>query len=270
MQWGAELYTQGGLVIGGFILAMLFYYLVLRKQIVKKMDAKVRERKDQFTGLASHYLLTPITIIQTAIAQLQEDHSSLTPERRTRLYDAIAMGEQRLWIIAEQLVLINQIDFNEMKLQMQVSDVPDTITAAIAAVDVFARVKKMTIRFDDTSKEVRQARCDARRLKQALIAILDNAIKFSMENTVVAVRLGYVDDHFVIEVEDQGIGMDSAVIQHLGEKFYRANDIYNFDYEGLGLGLHIADAIVRSHDGEIRFDSKQQRGTLVTITLPNL
>lgn len=270
MLWGTELYREGALVVGGFVLAMLFYYLFLRKKIVTRMEKIVRDRKDQFTGLASHYLLTPITIIQTAIAQLQEDHATLSPEKRAHLYDAISMGQQRLWIIAEQLVLINQIDFNEMRLQSEAADIVDTVSGAIASVDVFARIKKITIHFQDDTKEMRQGRFDPRRMKQAIIAVLDNAIKFSMESTQIIVSVGLEEGYFNIQVQDQGIGMASNVIEHLSEKFYRANGIYNFDYEGLGLGLHIADAIVRQHQGRMVFQSKPKQGTVVTIQFPNL
>jgi signal transduction histidine kinase len=264
------LLQQGQLVALGFLLASLAYFVLLRPRILANMQKRVRDTKDQFIGLASHYLLTPITIIQTATARLQEADTTLSLEERQKLYEAISLGEQRLWIIAEQLVLINEIDNSNLELRLEVHDLPDTISSAIAAIDVFARHKKLTIAFEDTTQEIKQARIDTRRVKQAIIAVLDNAIKFSMEGTTINVRLSLNEGIFTLEIEDEGIGMPADVIAHLSEKFYRGSSIYSFDYEGLGLGLHIAYAIVRMHKGNITFQSRMKRGTLVTIELPNL
>ena len=253
----------------GFLLSSLGYFVVLRPRILANFQKRLRDSKDQFVGLASHYLLTPITIIQTATTRLQEADTSLSFDERRRLYDAILMGQQRLWIIAEQLVLINEIDNNNLALRIQVHDLPDLIVSAIAAVDVFARTKKVTIEFEDRAKEIKQVRIDMRRMKQALIALLDNAIKFSMENTTIKVVLGFEDNIFSVEITDHGIGMQQEVIDHLSEKFYRGSSIYSFDYEGLGLGLHIAYAILRMHQGNITFQSQPKQGTVVIAEFPN-
>jgi signal transduction histidine kinase len=266
----ATLIQQGELVILGFLLASLAYFLFLRPRILHNFQKRLRDSKDQFVGLASHYLLTPITIIQTATSRLQEADTALSLEERQKLYSAIIMGQQRLWIIAEQLVLINEIDNNNLQLRIEVHNVPEVITAAIAAVDVFARTKNIHIEFKDLTKEIQQAKIDTRRMKQAIIAVLDNAIKFGMEDTTIKVNVSLADNIFAIEVTDEGIGMPADVLQHLSEKFYRGSSIYSFDYEGLGLGLHIAYAIVRMHQGNISFRSQLKKGTVVTMEFPNL
>ena len=270
MQLTGELYQQGALVVAGFVLAMLFYYVVLRPPLERRLEKKLRERKDEFIGLSSHYLLTPITIIQTAVARLQEADTTLDTTQRMKLYEAIAMGQQRLWIIAEQLVLVNQIDFNELRLRLEVANVSETVSDAIASVDIFARHKNLKLHFTDYTKEINQARFDPRRLRQAIIAVLDNAIKFSLENTTVSVELKLEGKVFQINIADQGIGMPPEVLEHITERFYRGNGIYNFDYEGLGLGLHIAYAIARQHGGNMEFTSQPKQGTTVSIQFPNI
>lgn len=243
---------------------------ILRARITANFEKRLQDSKDQFVGLASHYLLTPITIIQTATNRLQEADATLDTAGRQKLYEAIMAGQQRLWIIAEQLVLINEVDGNHLQLKIEVTDLADVVSSAVAAVDVFARAKKLQIRIENQLQEISQARVDARRLKQAVIALMDNAIKFSMEDTVITVRLWLQDGYFMVQVEDEGIGMPEEVIQHLTEKFYRGSSIYSFDYEGLGLGLHIAYAIITMHTGTMVFQSRPKRGTVVTIELPSL
>ena len=255
-------------LLSGMALSVLIYLLLLRPTIQHRFSHELANMKDQFVALASHYLLTPITIIQTALSRLQEGDLSLTPGERQHMYEAIGMGQQRLWIIAEQLVLINEIDRGVLQLRQDVADVSEVVSAAVAAMDIFARTKKITISLSNDLSGPTQTRLDARRMKQALIAVLDNAIKFSMEDSQIQVQVGQEDGYFVVRVKDQGIGMPEEVLNHLSEKFYRGSSIYSFDYEGIGLGLFIAFAILRLHQGMLQFESKPKLGTITTLRFP--
>ncbi len=261
---------QAILVAAGFLLGVLFFVLVVGRVLKIRNQKILNDSKGQFVGLASHYLLTPITIIQTAVARLQESDSSILPEERMRLYDAIQLGEQRLWIVAEQLVLVSELDSNSLKLKIVVAEINELVTSAIASIDVFARKKGVKINFHTNNVEELQTRIDVRRMKQSIIALLDNAIKFSAEGGQIQVTLAYENSFYTIEIADQGVGMNSEVIAKLGEKFYRGSGLYNFDYEGIGLGLYSANAIIRMHQGTITFRSQPSRGTVVTIQFPNL
>lgn len=254
----------------GFLVAILFWILVARRKIIESSDKKLRQRKDQFISLASHYLLNPITIIQSAVASLQERDTSLSSDQRMVFYDAIERGQQRLWIVTEQLILVGEIDQETLRLQVGVSNLYDTISEAIAVIDPFARVKKISLHFDMDTKDLQEARFDARKMKQAIIAVLDNAVKFSLEGGSVRVRLTYQSGIFSIIVEDDGIGMPDSMLSHITEKFYRGTDVYTFDYEGFGLGLHIAQAIIQMHQGALQFVSKPKKGTIATIQFPSL
>ncbi len=261
---------QAILVAAGFLLGVLFFVLIVNRGLHKRNQKILNDSKGQFVGLASHYLLTPITIIQTAVSRLQEADANLPHEERVKLYEAIQLGEQRLWIVAEQLVLASELDSNTLKLKTTVTEINDLVTGAIAAMDVFARKKGIAIRFQTSAVDELQTRIDARRMKQAIIAVLDNAIKFSNENGQIQVDLRYEQGLYSVQVTDQGIGMSGEVIAALGEKFYRGSGLYNFDYEGIGLGLYSANAIVHMHSGSITFSSEAGRGTVATIQFPNL
>ena len=254
----------------GFLVATFFYLNGVHPLARKSLEKKFRERKNEFIALASHYLITPITIIQTAVTRLQEKDATLTGEERAKLYDSILMGEQRLWMITEQLILVNEIDQNNLQVNIAVSNLSETVTSAIASLDVFARNKKIKIHFLDQIKDIQEARYDERRIKQAIVAIIDNAIKFSVEDSGIRVRLGLQSGIITIEVEDQGSGMPPEILKHLAEKFYRGSSLYTFDHEGAGLGLFIAQAILRQHQGLINFESQAKRGTRVTIHFPTL
>ena len=266
---GNELFLLDGVLIG-ILFAVLLYVWIIRP-FQRRHDQKVlRQRKDQFIAISSHYLLSPISIIQSALSALEVDDTSLTLAKRQRLYNAIAQGNQRLLILAEQLFVVGEFDQNDLKLNMAVGDLVDTVSGAIAAVDAFSREKKIKMSFTNQLQDLIQAKFDARRLKQAIIAVLDNAIKFSPEGRVVQVVLSQNADIFSIAITDEGIGMSEEILAHLSDPFYRGNSLYNYDYEGMGLGLHIAQAILKLHEGIITFDSHPSRGTTATLQLPNL
>jgi len=233
-------------------------------------DAGTKVRQDQFIMLASHYLLTPLSIIQTALASLQEGDNALNTEQRHRLYDAIQAGQKRLWIVAEEMVLANEIEHSTLEPQFAPADVSDVVSAAIADVDVFARAKSMSILFHDYSGQFHEARLDARRMRQAIIAVLDNAIKFSDIGDKIEVELAVENGSYVLTIKDAGVGMDKATMDRIGERFFRGSSLYNFNYEGMGLGLHIAYAIMRAHGGTMSISSEQKTGTVVTARFPML
>jgi signal transduction histidine kinase len=253
-----------------FLCGILFCLLFLRRFLENRSARYLHKKTEQFVGLASHYLFTPISIIQTGINRLLDEDANLNMEERYRLYDSIARGQQRLWIIAEQLVLINEIDEGELAMNMTVGNLAETLSTSIAAVDIFAREKRVKVFFKDYTDQVKETRYDPRRMKQALIAIIDNAIKFSMEDAEVICTVWRENNLFRITVEDKGIGMPAEILQHITERFYRGGDLYHYEYEGLGLGLHIAHAIIRFHQGSLTFTSHEGKGTVALIEFPVL
>jgi two-component system cell cycle sensor histidine kinase PleC len=268
--------TPGGITAHDILIAalgggigILFSFTVVRGVMLRDARKRLRKQKDQFVAIASHYLFTPISIIQGALASLQETDGGQTVEERQRLYGTIQKGQQRLWILAEQFVLVNQIEEGMLRLQMETGRPADAIQGAVTAVDVFSREKKVEITFDDQTKALQEAHIDRRRLQQAVIAVLDNAIKFTPEGGQIAVRLMPEAHSFAVEVEDTGPGMTKEAIAMATQAFARGTSSYTYDHEGIGLGLYTASAIMREHGGELLFDSNRRRGTLVTLRFPN-
>lgn len=262
------LQVAGLAALFGLLLGFLIYRVALSSRLTRHLAQSYRRQQDEFVALASHYLLNPITVIQTALARLQEGR--VTDQERSGLYDAILRGEQRLWITAEQMLLVSQIDGNQISLKIGVGDLNDTLTGAITAVDAFARQRQVRVEFQDVTKsdQAVQVKFDQRRLKQAFIAVLDNAVKFSPEGATVKVLMSIQAGVCQVLVEDDGPGMPDEVVRRATQRFFRGTSPYNFDYEGMGLGLFIAKTIVGLHGGVITITSKPKRGTKVLIEFP--
>jgi K+-sensing histidine kinase KdpD len=224
--------------------------------------------KDQFVSLASHYLLTPISIIQGALSQLQENDSVLKVEERHKLYDSIDKGQQRLWILAEQMLLVNQVESNTLQLKLEAGSLIDIAQGAMTAVDIFAREKNIHLELKNETSTLSALRVDARRSKQAIMAIIDNAIKFSPEGSTVTVDVVQEAHSIAVDIIDMGPGMTEQAINTATQQFSRGTSSLTFDHEGIGLGLYTANAIIREHGCELRFDTSSKKGTTVTLRFP--
>ena len=256
-------------VIGSFLLGLMLGCVILSKVVRRRETARLVALQDRFVSLGSHYLLTPVSTIQAAIGRLQEAESMGLEDRR-RMYEAILQGESRLWIIAQQLILMNQLGTDRFQLDFNTLDLSELVLDAIATLEPLSRQARVKVGFEDTTLGNSQVRADRRRLKQAVIAVIDNAIKFSPEGASVKVALGTAPKLCQLVVADAGAGMPAEVLAHVTQKFYRGSDLYRFDYEGMGIGMYIANRIVSLHQGMIHVQSAPKRGTRVTIEFPKL
>ncbi|HYX49875.1 MAG TPA: sensor histidine kinase, partial [Ktedonobacteraceae bacterium] len=105
-------------------------------------------------------------------------------------------------------------------------------------------------------------------LEQALLVLLDNALKYSYSGGNVIVRAKAKDEQALLEVSDNGVGIDAEHLAHLGERFYRVDKARSREAGGTGLGLSIARSIAINHGGSLSFSSTLGQGTTVTLTLP--
>jgi signal transduction histidine kinase len=109
---------------------------------------------------------------------------------------------------------------------------------------------------------------DETRIKQVLVNLLDNAIKYTKANGHVVVFVETQDDNVVLTVSDDGVGIPTESLPHVFERFYRAEKARSRGSEGFGLGLSLVDAVCRAHGGEASIESTEGLGTTVRIKLP--
>ena len=256
-----------GLVLIGVLVGSLVTGFSLRS-ILKRRTHHVLERdKDRFVGLASHYLLTPLTGLQAGLELLYESHN-LDIVARERLYASLKRSETRLSLTVQQLVLASQLTSDPLKITIKPASLAIIASAAITALDPFSRQKSVTLRMQDNSAGL-QVKLDPRYARQALSAVLDNAIKFSPENAMVIIDVGSLPEYASVTISDRGPGMSAATVSKSATKFFRGTDLYQFDYEGIGLGLYVTKAIMEAHGGSLEVDSSPGNGTQVTLRFPN-
>jgi signal transduction histidine kinase len=105
-------------------------------------------------------------------------------------------------------------------------------------------------------------------LRQLVLILVDNALRYTPEGGRVSVDVRRVDGSAVVAVQDTGIGIDPDALEHVFERFYRADDARTRAFGGAGLGLSIAEQLVTGHGGRIAAESKPGQGSTFTVTLP--
>lgn len=239
-----------------------------QRAIDKRAHTLLGTKQEVFIAIASHYLLTPISIIQSAVMMLSEK-PNLEVNKRIEMYNTIISGEKRLYIIAEQMLLATKLINGQLDVNASVGQLHLPVMDGIAEIEPIANQKKVGIKTDIQQNPAIECQFDQKQIKMAVVALLDNAVKFSHENGLITVSVRRDGNNAFITVVDNGIGLTPEQKAHATDKFYRGTPPYVFDYEGMGLGLHVAYVILQAHGGDITIESPgKDKGSTVTLILP--
>ncbi len=220
-----------------------------------------------FVANVSHELRTPLTSVKGMVETLQ-DGAVDDLKVRDRFLDTIARETDRLIRLVKDLLLLSRADSDALQLQKQTLDLVDLTEATIHQIQPQAYGKQVTIKQNSSDAEV-SVDADRDRIQQVLLNLLDNAIKYSPSQTTVTVSIGhYAAEDILVTIKDEGMGIASSQLPHIGERFYRTDKARSRGKGGSGLGLAIARALVEAHEGHLWVESEEGKGTAVYFTLP--
>jgi heavy metal sensor kinase len=209
---------------------------------------------NRFSADASHELRTPLTILRGELEAAAQQRQ-ITPELRETLGSALEETE-RLSGIVESLMAISRLDAGEARVELAHFDLAELTSGATEHMRLLAEDKDIALRCE-AEQQVR-VEGDRARLKQVIVNLVDNAIKYTPAGGLVG----------VIEVDDNGVGIPSEALPHIFERFYRADKARSRQMGGAGLGLSIIKAIVTAHGGQVRVESVEGKGSRFLIELP--
>ena len=244
-------------VVGGAI----SYYLARRTlQPIEEAHAV----QSRFTADASHELRTPIAAMQTEIeVTLMDPNLTLAKTKNVLNSNLEELG--KLTALTEGLLKLAQLENTEIE-QTNVA-VKTLLDNSIQRVEQAANLKSIKIVRDEKAKL--KILGDQASLTEALVTLLENAVKYSPEKTEVRVVTAKDGNNAVIQVVDQGMGIKSKDQKHIFERFYRADSARSkTTADGYGVGLAIAKNIVELHGGSIGVSSKPNQGSTFTVELP--
>ena len=221
---------------------------------------QVFERERAFTADASHELRTPLTVIKGETTLALKNSRSEEDYRKT--LDTISAETSQLTTLVNKLLLSARLDSGKEKLALQVIDLADFLTDSEEDMKVLCEEK--AIYFSLRAPEKAEVQGDLPNLRELILNLVDNAVKYTPEHGRISVSLSSRDGYAYITVQDTGIGIAPEHIPHIFERFYRIDESIN----GTGLGLAICQRIAELHGGKIEVESVVGDGSTFTLFLP--
>jgi two-component system, NarL family, sensor histidine kinase BarA len=243
--------------------------------------------KSNFLATVSHELRTPLTSVIGYSEMLLEGLAGPLSEEQTEYLNTIMeKGEQLLGLITS-ILDFSKIELGSLRLNRTMVNVVDITRTAVTTIMPIARKTKVGIDFSSEG-DLPSILVDGDKIRQVLINIIGNAVKFNRENGTVTVKvevatlpakpgregdlpaaLSPVDEDFVrITITDTGLGIPQDKLTRIFDSFYQVDGSSTREYGGTGLGLAIARSLVDAHEGHIEVTSEQNQGSTFTVLLP--
>ncbi len=223
--------------------------------------ANAEKMKNDFISSVSHELRTPLTAIKGWSETMRE--AAGDPELTEKGLEIISGEAERLSGIVEELLDFSRMQGGHIAMKFERMDVLAELEEAVFLFRERAKKEGIALIYVETT-DLPTVIGDRDRLKQVFINIIDNGIKYSNRGDKVRVEAADMGQHVQIVVSDSGVGISKEDLPKIKNKFYKANKTR----PGSGIGLALADEIVRRHKGRLHIDSEEGIGTTVTITLP--
>jgi two-component system, OmpR family, phosphate regulon sensor histidine kinase PhoR len=222
-------------------------------------------RRD-FVANVSHELKTPITSIKGFVETLRDGAIGDSKDAE-RFLEIVARQSDRLNSIVEDLLVLSKIEEAEKtEIPLEIGNLKDVIQNAIDACELKIRDKNISVSFDCDQET--HSLINPQLLEQAIVNLLDNAIKYSENGGTVELLCKPSADEAIISVRDWGAGIEKKHLPRLFERFYRVDKGRSRDMGGTGLGLAIVKHIVIAHHGYVGVESVVGKGSVFTIHLP--
>ncbi len=223
--------------------------------------ARTDQMKNEFISSVSHELRTPLTSIKGWVETIRTLRDPADANFRRGL-DIISTETDRLYTMVEELLDFSRLQ-DGLKMECTVLDLVAEVTDAVLFVEARARQEGLTLHYTEPP-EPYPVWADAGRLRQVLVNVLDNAIKYSPAGSTVSLTLTRTADTLTVAVCDHGRGIPPEDLAHVRERFYKARNAVR----GSGIGLAVVQQIVTALGGTVELDSELGKGTTVRLLLP--
>jgi signal transduction histidine kinase len=227
------------------------------------LQRTLQTRTDLVTNVG-HELRTPLTAVKGLVETLR-DGAVDDLDARDRFLASIESETDRLIRLVNDLLTLSRADAQALGLRRERFDLTELARSCAEGLAAQAAAQNIALVVDGPSVHIR---ADADRIRQVLVNLLDNAIRFSPPGQTVSVGVSPSPNGVTVSVQDRGPGIPPAEQTRVFERFYRANKSRARKDGGAGLGLAIAQTLVEAHGGHITLESSPGQGTTVRFTLP--
>jgi len=231
------------------------------RDITERIEAE--QIKDEFVGMVSHELKTPLTVIIGALSVAAEE--GISEEQRKELFEDAMSSAVGMATIVENLLELSRHQSNRLSLKAEQTDVGQVAGEVAQKLRPTSTIHHLSV---DVPKSCPAITVDRVRIERVLYNLVENAIKYSPEGGEIKIFARCENGHVVIGVSDQGIGISADDRSRLFQSFERLEGKEQRKVPGLGLGLRVCRIIIEAHGGKIWVESAPGKGSTFYFTLP--
>jgi heavy metal sensor kinase len=236
---------------------------VALNRMIARLEDAVNGSK-QFVADASHELRTPLTVMRGELEGLAQD-THLRNETRESLGSVLEEVE-RLREIVEGLLALSRLDVGEPPAEWARFDLAALAASTAEQMSLLAEDKNLTVTCESSGEVTVEA--DRARIKQVVVNLLDNAIKYTPRGGRIGLRVAREDGYAVLDVTDNGIGIPAAAVARVFNRFYRVDESRSREQGGAGLGLAIVKSICAAHGAQVEVMSTPGKGSRFRVRQP--
>jgi two-component system, OmpR family, phosphate regulon sensor histidine kinase PhoR len=237
----------------------------IQTQEIERLKELERYRKE-FVGNVSHELKTPIFNIQGYVLTLLE--GGINDPKINKLYlKRTEKSIDRLISIVEDLESITKLEAGELRLNQERFDIVRMVEEVFDMQQMFAYEQQVSLEFSQRQERPVFVFADRKRITEVLNNLINNGIKYCKKKGFIKVGFYDMEEHIMVEVADNGIGIEKKELKRVFERFYRVDKSRSRDQGGTGLGLSIVKHIIEAHNQTINVRSVVDEGTTFTFTL---
>lgn len=230
-----------------------------------KILSEVEQLKTNFIGMMSHDLKTPLARIQGMTDVISMDSNPLSSPQREAI-DMIKQSSDDLIKFISTILSYAKIESQGIELHCQSKDINELILEVVKKHDFLAKLKHIKIKTE--LDPLFSIKIDPELIKQVFSNLIENAIKYSPENSKVLISSEENEGKIIVQIADQGVGIPADELSHIFLKFFRSRNAKSSPIKGSGLGLYLAKYFVELHGGQIFVESSSGQGSTFTVELP--
>ena len=257
--------TMWGLILSSaviiILLSLTFVYLIRTLFRQKELEQMRRDLTHNIT----HELKTPISVAYTANDALRNFAADNNPTRRERYLEIVSLQLTRLSSMVERILAVSVEEDGRGSHNPEPIELRPFLEQILRGCQAMGKRVTTTLSCDESIV----IEADRFHLRNIVQTIIDNSIKYSLDEVAISVEVEVEAEATRISISDNGIGIAERHLSHIFDKFYRVPTGDKHDVRGYGLGLYYARTIVERHNGRIEARSRKGEGTTITITLPN-
>ena len=226
--------------------------------------------KDEFLSHVSHELRSPLTAVRQFVSILLDGLAGELNSEQRQYLEIVLRNVKQLHSMINDLFEVSGVQAGKLKIELQCTSLSDAIAYTVNTLQGAAAAKGIILP-SDIELKLPSVCADPARVRQILVILVDNAIKFTPQNGTVKIQTRMLEEDpafLLLEVSDSGCGIDPDMTERIFERLFQASDPAFADHNGLGLGLYICKDLVTRQGGQIWANSVLGQGSVFSVTLP--